>query len=101
MPLIAEPAEVANAALPDDNKYRRHIAHFGLYRGCRWAPGSVLMAHRPYGVVLEVIRWFQIQLRTSVALDTGQPGTLRDATLRRLNELGREYKVALTDERSS
>jgi hypothetical protein len=56
------------------------------------------MAHRPYGGVLEVIRWFQIQPRTSVALITGQPGTLRDATLRRLNELGREYEVAFTDE---
>jgi hypothetical protein len=39
---------------------------------------------RPYGVVLEVIRWFQIQPRTSVALNTSQPRTLRDATLRRL-----------------
>jgi hypothetical protein len=56
------------------------------------------MTHRPYAGVLEVIRWFQIQPRTSVALNTGQPGTLRDATLRRLNELGREYKAALTDE---
>jgi hypothetical protein len=68
------------------------------YRSCRWAPGSVLMPHRPYGGVFEVIRWFQIQPRTSVALNTGRPGTLRDATLRCLNELGREYKVALTDE---
>jgi hypothetical protein len=56
------------------------------------------MAHRPYGVAFEVIRWFQIQPRTSVALNTGRPETLRDATLRCLNELGREYKVAFTDE---
>ena len=68
------------------------------YRSCRWAPESVLMAHRPYRGVLEVIRWFQIQPRTSVALNTGRPETLRDATLRCLNELGREYKVAFTDE---
>ena len=39
------------------------------------------MAHRPYGDVLEIIRSFQIQPRTSLALNTGQPGTLRDATL--------------------
>lgn len=68
------------------------------YHARRWAPESVLMAHRPYRGVLEVIRWFQIQPRTSVALNTGRPETLRDATLRCLNALGREYKVAFADE---
>jgi phosphoglycolate phosphatase-like HAD superfamily hydrolase len=68
------------------------------YRSRRWAPESVLIAHRPYRGVLEVIRWFQIQPRTSVALNTGRPDALRDATLRSLNALGREYKVSFTDD---
>jgi beta-phosphoglucomutase-like phosphatase (HAD superfamily) len=68
------------------------------YRARRWAPESVLVAHRPYRGVLEVIRWFQIQPRTSVALNTGRPEALRDATLRCLNALGREYKVSFEDD---
>src|SRR5690606_34676229 len=31
------------------------------YHARRWTPESVLVAHRPYRGVLEVIRWFQIQ----------------------------------------
>ncbi len=68
------------------------------YHARRWAPESVLIAHRPYRGVLEVIRWFQIQPRTSVALNTGRPESLRAATLRCLNALGREYKVSFTDD---
>ena len=68
------------------------------YHARRWAPESVLVAHRPYRGVLEVIRWFQIQPSTSVALNTGRPETLRDATLRSLNALGREYKVRFSDD---
>jgi hypothetical protein len=63
------------------------------YLAQRWAPASVLAAHRPYRGVLEVIRWFQIQPSTSVALNTGRPERLRDETLRCLNALGREYRV--------
>jgi phosphoglycolate phosphatase-like HAD superfamily hydrolase len=68
------------------------------YHQQRWAPESVLVAHRPFRGVLEVIRWFQIQPKTSVALNTGRPASLHDATLRSLNELGREYKVSFTDD---
>jgi hypothetical protein len=59
----------------------------------RWQPESVLAAHRPYQGVLEVIRWFQLQPETFVALNTGRPERLRDETLRSLNALGREYRV--------
>ena len=68
------------------------------YHARRWTPESVLVAHRPYRGVLEVIRWFQIQPRTSVALNTGRPESLRSVTLRSLNALGREFKVAFTDD---
>lgn len=68
------------------------------YHARRWTPESVLIAHRPFRGVLEVIRWFQIQPCTSVALNTGRPEELRAATLRCLNALGREYKVAFDDE---
>jgi phosphoglycolate phosphatase-like HAD superfamily hydrolase len=81
-------------ALADDDRERV----LAWYHARRWAPESVLIAHRPYRGVLEVIRWFQIQPRTSVALNTGRPESLRDATLRCLNALGREYKVSFTDD---
>jgi phosphoglycolate phosphatase-like HAD superfamily hydrolase len=80
--------------LPDEDRDRV----LAWYHARRWAPESVLIAHRPYRGVLEVIRWFQIQPRTSVALNTGRPESLRDATLRCLNALGREYKVSFTDD---
>jgi mRNA-degrading endonuclease RelE of RelBE toxin-antitoxin system len=80
--------------LGDDDRERV----LAWYHARRWAPESVLIAHRPYRGVLEVIRWFQIQPRTSVALNTGRPEALRDATLRCLNALGREYKVSFTGE---
>jgi hypothetical protein len=70
----------------------------GWYHARRWTPESVLIAHRPFRGVLEVIRWFQIQTGTSVALNTGRPEALRAATLRCLNALGREYKVSFADE---
>jgi hypothetical protein len=64
----------------------------------RWQPESVLAAHRPYRGVLEVIRWFQLQPQTFVGLNTGRPEWLRHETLRSLNELGREYRVAFPSE---
>lgn len=76
----------------------RHEQALAWYHARRWTPESVLVAHRPYRGVLEVIRWFQIQPRTSVALNTGRPEALRAATLRCLNALGREYKVTITDD---
>jgi hypothetical protein len=101
--LRAEDVDVHENEIETPRDRRRVLAAtrvevLAWYRSCRWAPESFLMAHRPYRGVLEVIRWFQIQPRTSVALNTGRPETLRDATLRCLNELGREYNVALTDE---
>ena len=63
------------------------------YNHQRWTPEDILHAHNPYRGVLEVIRWFQLQPKTFVGLNTGRPEALRKDTLRSLNELGKEYKV--------
>jgi hypothetical protein len=64
----------------------------------RWQPEAVLAAHRPYQGVLDVIRWFQIQPDTSVALNTGRPEHLRAETLQSLNALGEEYRVEFSSD---
>lgn len=69
-----------------DDIHRWYLDH-------RWEPAAVLEAHQPYRGVMEVIRWFQIQPSTFVGLNTGRPNSLRAATLRSLNALGREYRV--------
>lgn len=71
---------------------RPGIAAF--YANTIWSCESLLAAHRPYQGVLEVIRWFQLQPRTFVALNTGRPESIRGATLQALNQLGREYRVS-------
>ena len=48
--------------------------------------------------VLEVIRWFQLQPKTYVGLNTGRPESIRADTLRSLNKLGKEYRVQFSDE---
>ena len=39
----------------------------------RWSEEAALASHRPYTGVLEVIRWFQLQPRTFVGLNTTHP----------------------------
>jgi beta-phosphoglucomutase-like phosphatase (HAD superfamily) len=63
--------------------YARHL----------WSPEAVLAANQPYRGVLGVIRWFQLQPATCVALNTGRPEELRDLTLRSLNALGKASRV--------
>jgi hypothetical protein len=64
----------------------------------RWSPAAILDAHRPFRGVMEVVRWFQIQPRTSVGLNTGRPEDIREETLRSLNELGKEYRVEFSND---
>jgi hypothetical protein len=71
---------------------------YRFYLEQRWQPQAVLAAHRPYQGVLDVIRWFQIQPDTSVALNTGRPQHLRSQTLQSLNALGEEYRVEFSSE---
>jgi len=68
------------------------------YLARRWTPESIFTSHRPYEGVMEVIRWFQLQPRTHVGLNTGRPEALRTETLFSLNVLGEEYKVEFSDD---
>jgi phosphoglycolate phosphatase-like HAD superfamily hydrolase len=61
-------------------------------------PTAVAAAHRPYQGVLPLIRWFQLQPRTHVALNTGRPESMRRLTLASLNALGRVHRVAFDPE---
>ncbi|MCX7634677.1 MAG: hypothetical protein N2Z74_02905 [Syntrophales bacterium] len=63
-----------------------------------WTPEGILHYHRPFAGVMEVIRWFQIQPRTHVGLNTGRPEAIRRETLLSLNNIGREYKVNFRNE---
>jgi hypothetical protein len=64
-----------------------------FYRQQLWSAASIL-ASRPYPGVLGVIRWFQIQPGTRVALNTGRPETVRCETLESLNAIGLAFRVS-------
>jgi hypothetical protein len=64
----------------------------------RWSSTAILESHRPFRGVLGVIRWFQMQPNTYVGLNSGRPVSIRVDTLRSLNEVGKAYRVAFTDE---
>ncbi len=64
----------------------------------RWSPAAILKSHHAFRGVMEVIRWFQLQPRTSVGLNTGRPSRIREDTLRSLNELGKEYRVTFSEQ---
>lgn len=75
---------------------RRDVLHWYLER--RWTSAAILASHRPYQGVMDIIRWFQLQPRTFVGLNTGRPDAIRRDTLESLNALGREYRVRFEDE---
>lgn len=56
-------------------------------------PDRALMAHRPYRGVFDVIRWFQLQPDTKVAINTGRPELVREPTLAVLNAVGADHRV--------
>ena len=58
-----------------------------------WSPEVIIQSHKPFDGVLDVIRWFQLQPQTSVALNTGRPESMRVETLWALNTLGTEYRI--------
>jgi hypothetical protein len=70
---------------------RRDITEF--YRAHLWDHDAVLAASRPYEGVFGVIRWFQLQPHTQVALNTGRAHHMREDTLDSLNTLGAAYRV--------
>lgn len=71
----------------------RHGEIVDWYNQQRWTTSAIMSGHRPFRGVLEVIRWFQIQPKTLVALNTAKPERLRADTLRSLNALGQEFRV--------
>jgi hypothetical protein len=70
---------------------RRDIAKY--YRAHLWDREAMLAASRPYEGVFGVIRWFQLQPRTHVALNTGRAHQMREDTLESLNAIGAAYRV--------
>ena len=68
--------------------YRRHL----------WDRAATLAASKPYEGVFGVIRWFQLQPLTHVALNTGRAHHLRDVTLESLNTIGASYRVRFEPE---
>ncbi len=68
------------------------------YRARYWSSETIEVSHYAYAGVLEVIRWFQMQPRTAVALNTGRFEVLRIDTLKSLNRLGQAYTVQFTDD---
>jgi len=68
------------------------------YQEQRWASQAIREIHRPFQGVLDIIRWFQLQPNTSIGLVTGRPESLREDTLRSLNQLGKPYRVQFSDD---
>jgi len=64
------------------------------YRERCWASETMIAAHRPFTGVMDVIRWFQCQPETFIGLNTGRPEQLREATLKSLNNIGRNLNVS-------
>ena len=64
----------------------------------RWDEYTVLHMHRAFRGVFPMIRWFQLQPHTDVALVTGRPEALREVTLRSLNGLGEPHRVRFSDD---
>ena len=75
---------------------RRDIAEF--YRTHLWDSAAILAASKPYEGVFGIIRWFQLQPGTHVALNTGRGDHMRDATLESLNTVGAAYRVRFEPE---
>jgi len=75
-----------------------HRSIVAWYCRHRWSNWALFEDHRPFPGVLEVIRWFQVQPGTHVGLNTGRPESARAETLASLNRLGREFRVAFSNE---
>ncbi len=71
---------------------------FAWFLERRWTSEAIQEMQRPFQGVLDVVRWFQIQPNTVVGLVTGRPETLREDTLRSLNQLGKPYRVQFSDD---
>jgi hypothetical protein len=77
-------------------RVRRDIVDF--YRTHLWDRAAILAASKPYEGVFGIIRWFQLQSRTHVALNTGRGDDMRESTLESLNTVGAAYRVRFEPE---
>jgi phosphoglycolate phosphatase-like HAD superfamily hydrolase len=75
---------------------RDDVAAF--YRLHLWDEDGLIAASAPFRGVLSVIRWFQIQPGTRVALNTGRPEQMRRITLDSLNAVGDAARVRFEPE---
>ncbi len=80
--------------VPDET--RDDVAAF--YRRHLWDEDGLIAASAPYRGVLSVIRWFEMQPGTRVALNTGRPEHLRRITLDSLNAVGEAARVRFEPE---
>lgn len=64
-----------------------------------WKENTIMMSHKPFKGVLEIIRYFQIQDKVEVGLNTGRSEELREVTLKSLNLLGQEFRVSFPSEK--
>lgn len=102
-----------NLALTDidvhENVMDQFLTHLGLDEEARtqieawyleryWSSETIAASHYAFEQVLDVIRWFQIQPRTTVGLNTGRFERLRADTLVSLNRLGEAHDVHFTAE---
>jgi phosphoglycolate phosphatase-like HAD superfamily hydrolase len=78
------------------DEQREDVAAF--YRIHLWDEDGVIAASAPYRGVLSVIRWFQIQPGTRVALNTGRPEQMRRITLDSMNAIGEAARVRFEPE---
>ena len=79
------------ASLGVRDEVRQDVARY--FRDHLWDREAVLAASRPFEGVFGVIRWFQLQPWTHVALNTGRPHHMREDTLESLNTIGAAYRV--------
>lgn len=68
------------------------------YKRVFWSAETIRLAHQPFDGVFDVIRWFQDQPLTAVALNTGRPEFLRVETLDSLNDMGHAHGVSFQSE---
>jgi hypothetical protein len=87
-------ALLESLALPEG--VRRHVSDWYQQRLWHLDPGEV--AHRPYRGVLDVVRWFQLQPKTSVAVNTGRPERVREQTLVVMNAVAAGHRVLFDPE---
>lgn len=85
---------LVDRGLPE--RVRAEVADWFLAQ--MWSPETVFVGTRPYQGVLSVVRWFQLQPNTVVALNTGRPEALRLLTIESLNEAAKSYRVSFDPE---